>query len=333
MRLICISLLAAGLLILTGSPQTTTAAEPENWYLAVGHGGHRMLSRDGKTWEKHIAWGEPKHDQNDLNVAINFKGTFFAGGGYFSGRLTGSRDGVQWSDGVIPGSSPIFGLEAIGETLYAIDLRGKVFKSKDGELWEVVATAEMPTKTHWIRATALGNGIIMGSGDFGPAIAFDPATSKITVTQIDGQVDKNPGLKRVAFGNGVFVLGGQGGVIAVTKDGKTFQNNKIDPERGDIFCLEFLGKDFLATTSKGVLRSTDGLTWKPVEGTIPKQVRTINGWLYGFSWPASKFSRSQDGVKWEPVLNEKEWQAKSYAYGPLAGGPPPNSPKELKKGK
>jgi len=304
------------------------AAEPgpnDNWYLAVGHGGQRMLSRDGKNWEKHTSWGEPKHDQNDLNVACNFKGTFFAGGGYSRGRLTGTRDGERWSDSLIPDSSPIFGLEIMGDTLYAIDLRGKVFKTADGERWQVVAYAEMPTKTHWIRGTAQGNGLIVGSGDFGPAIVFDPKTEKITVTQMDGQVDKNPGPKRVAFGNGIFVVGGQGGLLAVTKDGKTWDNNKVNAERGDIKCVEFIGKEFLVTTTKGTLRSADGLTWKPVSETVPSQVRLVNGQLYGYGSPA-KFSRSADGIKWEAMPNEKEFQAKAYAYGPLAGGLPPGGP-------
>jgi hypothetical protein len=315
---------------------TALSAEPDtkdNWYLAVGHGGHRMFSRDGKTWEKHVSWGEPKHDQNDLNVAVNYKGTFFAGGGYFSGRLTATRDGELWSDGVIPKSSPIFGLEVLGDVLYAVDLRGVVFKTTDGEKWELVAAAEMPTKTHWIRGTAQGNGLIVGSGDFGPAIVFDPATGKIVVTQMDGQVDKNPGPKRVTFGNGVFVVCGQSGLLAVSKDGKTWQNNKVDPERGDVQCVEFTGKEFLASTKKGALSSTDGLNWKPFKGTLPNQVRLINGWLYGYAWPRSKFSRSKDGMEWEPIPNEKQWEAKNFAFGPLAGGAPPAPPSAPKPAK
>ena len=285
-----------------------------------------MLSRDGKTWEKHVSWGEPKHDQNDLNVAVHFRDAFFAGGGYFSGRLTGTRDGVRWSDGVIPSSSPIFGLEVFGDVLYAIDLRGVVFKSTNGEQWELVARSQMPTKTHWVRGTAQGNKLILGSGDYGPVMAFDPASGTITVTQMDGQKDKNPGFKRIAFGNGVFVVGGQDGLLAVTKDGKTWQNNKTDAARGDVFCVEFTGKDFLATTRKGALRSTDGLTWKPVKGRVPQQVRWVHGWLYGYGWPPSKISRSKDGEVWEAIPNEKGWQGKAYAFGSLAGGPPPNPP-------
>jgi len=299
----------------------------EEWWLAVGHGGHRMLSKDGKEWGQHASWGQPKHDQNDLNVVVNFKGTFFAGGGYSSGRLTATRDGKQWSDGVIPGSSPIFGLEVFGDTLYAVDLRGKVFKSTDGEVWELVAKAEMPSSTHWVRGTAQGNDVILGSGDYGPAVAFDPKTGKITVTQMAGQADKNATWQRVAFGNGVFVVGGQAGLLAVTKDGKEWENNRTDPDRGDVQCVEFTGKEFIATTTKMTLRSTDGKAWTEAKAPPARQVRRVGEWLYTSTYAPSKLARSGDGGKtWETLPNEGEWHFKAFARGPMSGGPPPKAP-------
>lgn len=317
-------------------PAPKPAPKPaDGWYLAVGHGGHRMLSRDGEKWEKHASWGEPKHDQNDLNVAANFKGAFYAGGGYFSGRMTATRDGEKWSDGVLPGSSPIFGLEVLGDALYTVDLRGVVFRTTDGEKWDLVAKAEMPSKTHWIRSATQGNGVIVASGDFGPVMVFDPKTGKIAVTQMAGQADKQPGIFRVAFGNGVFVAGGQAGVLAVSKDGKEWENNATDAARGDVQSVVFTGKEFLATTTKGPLRSADGKTWSAADGKFPPQIRRVNGWLYGYGWPPSKISRTRDGgptpFKWEPVSNEKEWQAKAYAFGPLTGGDPPAIPQPPKK--
>jgi photosystem II stability/assembly factor-like uncharacterized protein len=315
-----------------------TAADPapkpssNEWFLAVGHGGHRMLSRDGKTWEKHASWGEPKHDQNDLNVAANFKGAFYAGGGYFSGRLAATRDGKEWSDGVLPASSPIFGLEVLDDVLYAIDLRGAVFKTADGEKWELVARAEMPSKTHWIRGTAQGNGLIVGSGDYGPAIVFTPKTGKITVTQMAGQTDKNATWQRVAFGNGVFVVGGQTGLLAVTKDGKTWENNAVNADRGDVQCVEFTGTEFLATTTKNTLRSTDGKTWTESKAPPARQVRRIGEYLYTSTYAPSKLARSADGGKtWEALPNESGWHFKAFARGPLSGGAPPAVPQPPKK--
>jgi hypothetical protein len=350
LRFILPSLLSATLL-------PAAAVADDNHWLAVGHGGQRMLSADGKTWTQVGSWSKPAHNQDDLNVAASFKGAFYVGGGYFSGRLTATRDGKTWSDGIIPGSSPIFGLDVVGDALYAMDLRGKVFKTVDGEKWVVAATPTMPPPTdvmrklaqerskdgkpvtdaqaqgHWIRGTAVGNGLILGSGDYGPVVAFNPKTNETTVTKMAGQDTKNPGPKRVAFGNGVFVVIGEQGLIARTKDGKTWENNRTRPDIGDVQCVEFTGKEFLLTTvdpkkkTTKVMKSADGLTWETIDWPVPRQIRLIHGVLYSSSYPPTKLARSLDGGKtWEPLANDDGWHFKAYAYGSLTGGPPPKAP-------
>lgn len=296
--------------------------------LAVGPGGQRMFSMDGVHWEGHAAWGEPKHDQNDLNVAKFFKGAAYVGGGYFSGRMTATRDGINWSDGVLPGSSPIFGLEVHGDALYAITLRGQVFRSMDGENYELMATADMPTKTHWIRGTASGNGVIVGSGDFGPVITYRPGEREIIVNQMVGQTEKKATLQRVAFGNGVFVVGGQDGLLASSHDGLIWVHNEVHPERGDISSVVWAEDRFLASPMKGPgLESRDGSTWTPVTQRLPRKMVNLGGRLYGWSWPPHKILGSADGRVWEPVPNEKEFHLKHVARGSLAGeGDPPRIP-------
>lgn len=297
-------------------------------YLVVGPGGDRMFSTDGLTWENHVAWGEPKHDQNDLNCAAFFKGTAYVGGGYYSGRLTATRDGKTWSEGVLPNSSPVFGMEILHDALYAITLRGQVYKTSDGESWTMVAAAKMPSPTHWIRSTVSGNGVIVGSGDFGPAIVFDPKTEKITVTQMAGQKDKNAMWKRVAYGNGVFVVCGQDGLLAATKDGHSWQNNETRPERGNFSSVVWAGDGFLATAEKqDALFSQDGLEWKKFETKAPHTLVRAGDWVYGWSWPPSKIKRTRDGATWEPVPNAKEYYAKDVVVGNLSGmGSPPKLP-------
>lgn len=338
-----------------------TAVSAEDHWLAVGHGGQRMFSADGKSWSQVGSWSKPGHNQDDLNVAANFKGTFYVGGGYFSGRLTATRNGKDWSDGVIPGSAPIFGLEVLGDALFAIDLRGKIFKTTDGEKWELIATSKMPPPTevmwaaarsrakergqdeksvtesqaqgHWIRGTAQGNGLILASGDYGPVLAFDPQTNSTNVTKMAGQDTKNPGPKRVAFGNGVFVVVGEKGLIARTTDGKTWEDNRTRDDVGDVQCVEFNGSEFLLsyadpkTKTTKIMKSSNGSAWENVDWAVPRQIRSVNGVLYSSSYPPTKLVRSTDGGRtWEPLKNEEGWHFKAYAFGPLAGGPPPQKP-------
>lgn len=294
-------------------------ADPASVFLAIGPGGHRMTSQDGLTWENHASWGKPGHDNNDLNVAVVFKGMAIVGGGYSQARLTATRDGRTWAEGALPRGGPIFGLEVVGEHLHVITLHGHVYKSADGEKYEWIGAANMPTKTHWIRNTVAGNGLIVGSGDYGPAMAFNSATKEITVTQMAGQKDKNAMWRRVAFGNGVFVVAGQDGLLASTKDGKTWQNNETHADRGDISSVVWTGTQFLASTSKSALASKDGSRWEKLDAKLPRMLHPAGGFLYGWSGPGIKLQRSRDGQKWEEVPNPKEWHVKSIAHGQLAG--------------
>ena len=311
--------------VMLASP--TLCPADEALFIAVGAGGQRMFSRDGLMWENHTSWGEPKHDQNDLNVVTTFRGIVIAGGGYYSGRITATRDGTTWSDGVVPKSSPIFGFETLGDTLYLVMLHGEIFATHDGENYKLVAAARMPTRTHWIRSSASGNGLIVGSGDFGPAMVFDPKTNEITVTQMAGQTIKNAGFKRVAFGNGVFVVCGQDGLLAHSRDGKTWENNATVPERGDVTAVVWAGDHFLAnTTKKGPIVSKDGSNWEPQAGAVPRVFFRTGDWVYGVS-SSTRLQRSHDGVKWEPVPNEKSFHVKHVVLGEMAGsGSPPKLP-------
>src|SRR5262249_43987427 len=141
-------------------------------YLCVGNGGQRMFSADGIHWDSHVSWGTPGHDTNDLSAAAFFKGAAYAGGGYFNARITATRDGKTWSEGTLTQGSPIFGLEVVNDTLFVVTLRGQVYRSTDGESFDLVAQPKMPSDKHWIRFTAAGAGKIVGSGDYGPALAY-----------------------------------------------------------------------------------------------------------------------------------------------------------------
>ena len=134
----------------------------------------------------------------------------------------------------------------------------------------------------------------------------------------------------MAFGNGVFVVVGEKGLIARTKGGKTWENNRTRDDVGDVQCVEFNGKEFLLTHTDAktkrskVMKSADGLTWETIDWPVPRHVRLVNGVLYSSSYPPTKLARSLNGGRtWETLANAGGWHFKAYAYGPLAGGPPP----------
>lgn len=113
--------------------------------------------------------------------------------------------------------------------------------------------------------------------DYGPAVAFDLATGKVAVTGWTGGQERT--WQRFALRNGVFVVGEQAGLLAVMKDGKEWENNTTDPDQGDVQCVEFTRKVFIATTTKVTLGSADGKAWTEGKAPPARQVRRVGDWL------------------------------------------------------
>lgn len=295
-------------------------------YLAVGPGGHRMISKDANTWEKHQEWSPPAHNNDDLNVATFFKGLGIVGGGFSMARIVASRDGETWSDGKLPGGSPIFGFDVLDDVLYATCISGQVYASKDGETWELTGTNADKKPGQGVRWTASGNGLILGVGDFGSVLVISDKGTKVASFTIAGQEKKNA--NRVAFGNGVFVVSGQKGILARTTDGKEWFNVEPKADGGDFSSIIFDGKEFLASGPDGLVASADGVKWeKRGSGKPGRALRFAHGIAFTWAWPPNKVQISDDsGKTWKPMPNEKGFFVKDVAYGTFSGGAAPKLP-------
>jgi hypothetical protein len=89
------------------------------------------------------------------------------------------------------------------------------------------------------------------------------------------------------------------------------------------------GKQFVASSANGTLVSSDGVTWQTSAEKVPRVLQRAGAWIYGWSWPSYQIQRSKDGLRWEPVPNEKKHGAHNIAFGDLAGtGAPPQLPQK-----
>lgn len=324
-----------GVLVALAAAISGEMCSAESRYLSIGPGGQRMWSEDGLTWSNGVSWGPPKHDQNDLHCATTYRGAFYVGGGFSKSRLTATRDGQKWSVGEIPrGGGPTVGLNVFNDRLYATTMRGVVFFSDDGSTFTFAGRAESPKIDYRVRGTAQGNGVIIGAGDFGTLIVVKGAAApgdqkEVSFQTMAGQSEKKATLRRVAFGNGVFVIGGQDGLLATTADGASFENNETNPDRGDIMSVVWTGKEFLAVTATVILSSKDGREWSPQPNRQRlKFVSAANGLLFGRDWRRERIHASRDGGQtWTLAENPDGFHSVSVTYGELAGsGEPPALP-------
>jgi hypothetical protein len=101
------------------------------------------------------------------------------------------------------------------------------------------------------------------------------------------QDEKKATLRRILFGGGAFLVGGQNGVLTTSSDGVTWPNENTVPDRGDIPSVVWTGKQFLAFTQSNIWMSVDGLQWqsRPNNARL-KFVYAAGDRLFGRDYPA-----------------------------------------------
>lgn len=276
-------------------------------WLAVGYGGRRMISSDGKTWEITAEWAQPgKDDSNNLMSAVWAKGQFVVvggggGGASAAGHILISNDGREWTETHKHPSriNPVvFGADryVVGSTAYP---SGKLLWSIDAVKWNEGANIAAKGYTHF-RGGAYGNGVFVltgnGGGNGGMSWAIvTPDGEKITSERND-----LPGQGRIVFAGGHFVMmaGNAPASLIRSKDG-VFWDAVALPDTAKVAWLVNAGATILAGDSKTAYSSTDAATWKTMPLSARGNVLWSDGQRFiGSSWPG-KMRWSADGKTWE----------------------------------
>ena len=295
MKLIFLSLLIA-----------TTLQAADLW-LAVGYGGRRMISTDGKTWEITAEWAQPGGDDgNNLMSAVWAKNQFVVvggggGGPTGAGHILVSKDGREWTEthkDKARINPVVFGGErfVVGTSSYP---SGKLLWSTDAVKWNEGARIAAKGYTHF-RGGVYGNGVFVltgnGGGNGGTSWAIvTPDGERITSERAD-----LPGQGRIVFGGGHFVMmaGNNNVGLIRSKDGIEWTPIAL-PDDGKVSWLVTTGATLLAGNNKTAYISTDTTSWQASPMTTKVNPLWSDGKRFiGSSWPG-KMSWSADGKSWE----------------------------------
>lgn len=292
------------------------AAVAGDLWLAVGYGGRRMISTDGKTWEVVAEWAQPGGDDgNNLISAVYAQGKFVVVGGggagaTGAGHILVSRDGREWKETHKDKSriSPVAyggGRFVVGATHYP---SGKLMWSSDGETWTPGAAIPTPGLTHF-RNGAYGNGrfVLVGNGQIkgedGKPKPIHWAVTSENGEKIDSVRTDLAAHGDLWFGGGRFVMLSHEGVLQSSEDGAEWTVHPFEPAERPRWLL-WDGTKFLAGDGKTGWESADGKTWKKGTVTSHSSVEWSDGKRYiATGWPGRMFY-SADGKTWEksPVL-------------------------------
>lgn len=133
---------------------------------------------------------------------------------------------------------------------------GTILSSPDGKKW----MASDKNAGDYIVSVAFGN-------DTFAAVAADSGNVFLSTNLSTWTVHKTalPRIKDIAFGAGLFVVGGVGGFLATSKDTTNWNTIRI-PTQGTITSITAGGRYLIATigSSTGIRFSQDGINWIPV---------------------------------------------------------------------
>lgn len=283
-------------------------------FVAAGHQGLRLVSSDGRRWEK-AAIGK----EGEVYRAVVHGNGRFAAVGTFGGSnlLASSADGAVWKNGVKDGQYKNFlrGLAFGGGAFVGIggdpgavgDSSPFVVLSTDAEQW---SDYQRVSGRHILRRIAFGDGLWVGVGDRGRRAISKDAKEWVDVPKtkaVDTLID-------VAFGAGRFVGVGLHGLRMSTVDGLAW-TPRIDGEEGEHLNSIVFAKDrFVAVGAGATYLSPDGLSWTRKENKDAPHVVAWGGGLFvGLQW-RGRILVSPDGAAWEEV-HKAEQHLEAVAFG------------------
>jgi hypothetical protein len=283
-------------------------------FLAVGHNGIRITSKDGQTWNKPELGKE-----GQVFRAAAFGNGRMVAVGTFGGQnnMASSADGAKWEMGTRDAKYSFYfrGLAfgngaflALGGDPTTVGVaKPFVATSPDGVQWEENTPID---GKFMLRRSAFGKNMWVGVGDRGRiASSSDAKTWKDVqgTKAIDTLVD-------VSFGADVFVGVGLNGLRRSSADGAQWS----DPMRGEegehLNSIVFTGKQFVAVGAGATYFSADGKEWKRVPNKNAPTFATYGGGVFvGTSW-RGRLLRSLDAVEWKDA-HKCDYPIEAVAFG------------------
>lgn len=316
----------------------TNSTQSHSGFVAVGHHGLRLSSRDGSKWT-HLQTGK----EGEIYRAVAYGQRRFVAVGSYGGAniFAATTNGETWDTstqdaryvnylrGVGFGKDEFLGLG--GDPGAVGDSRPFVMTTADGKIWSeafpVVVTQSLlpnpdnplpnikpvPSSKNMLRRFAYGNELFVAVGDRGRRSVSKDAkawTDVPHVKPIDTLID-------VAYGNGVFVGVGLHGLRTSTPDGVKWTEKLIGEEGEHINTVVWTGDRFVAVGQGATYSSADGQQWERTPNTNAPLITVFGtGVFLGSHW-RGRILRSLDAITWEEVF-QAEHHVEAIAFGEFA---------------
>lgn len=279
-------------------PFVDAGVVPGSRLVVVGYGGRRVSTANATDWAGFTELDPNGGDDDNLFRGVGYgAGVFVAVGGSANGFTMTSTDGVNWGNLSRTPTAWMGGVAYLNGNFVSAGGNGLRTRSTDmGLTW----VDEVGYQAVHYRAVVAGNGVVVAAGH---TYGGSPDTGVITTTsdgvQWSERYRQGDTLHSLAFGNGRFVAGGDGGNIQWSDDGISW--NGVDVVGSGGVAVAFANGEFFANTSSGIYRSTNAESWTAIAGSTRSVDGYFNGVYLTLGWPAD-VATSTNFMQWNRVF-------------------------------
>ena len=286
-------------------------------FVAGGHSGLRMISRNGTDW---------------TNRVLGREGQVYRGFCFGQGKCVGvdtfgndsilavTTDGATWESyqkkhpaGELFMQGITFGLGrflAYGGNIADDPGTYYAYRSADAVRWDEPIWQK--NGKNLLRRIIVGDGVLVGVGDRGRrAVSKDGITWQSTpdYKAADTLID-------VAFGNGIYVGVGLNGLRLRSRDGLTWTDRQVGEPGEHLNAVGWCDGRFVAVGLGATYVSPDGAAWQRTPNrNAPLTMAYGNGVFVGSHWKG-RILMSRDAIDWRQVY-QADQHIETVAFGSL----------------
>ena len=286
-------------------------------FIAVGQNGKRATSLDGKRWTE-----SPAGNEGEVYRAVCFGNDRFVAIGSFGGEniYASSANGVDWTTGKRDAHYSTY--------LRGIGFGASQFLALGGDPGSVGVSKPFVMTTSdgitWSDSKPIEGKNILRRVAYGNGIFVGVGDRGRRSSSKDGLTwQDTPNVKAidtlidVAFGAGVFVGVGLNGLRMTTSDGLTWSHREVGEEGEHINSILWAGDRFVGVGLGGSYSSPDGMTWKRQENHNAPLFAAWGNGVFVGTQWKGRLLHSSDAVNWTET-HKSDSHFEAVTWGPLA---------------
>ena len=287
---------------------------PKSLFVGVGHNGLRIVSENGTDWKN-----EQTGKEGEFYRAVSFGNGVFAAVGTFGGKniFAATKDGVTWKSSSKDGKyvNYVRGL-CFGKDFF-LGIGGDPGGVGDSKPFVVQST----DGENWSEVQPIAGKNILRRVAWGNNLFVGVGDRGRRAASADGKDWKDaPNVKAidtlvdVAFGKGVFAGVGLHSLRMLSQDGLTWSNRLVGEEGEHLNTIVWAGEQFVAVGMGATYTSPDGVTWKRQPNKDAPLTMIYGNGIFVGSNWKGRILKSADGVEWQQV-HKCEQHIEAIGYG------------------